>query len=91
MKPLSRRDFLKVGGFAVLGTGAATALTQQAQGHQHHQEEPPTEVHATHAMQQGEHGDLPGTVGEVDHEKNGFNPTDLLIDFDIGQQQYLLI
>ena len=36
-------------------------------------------------MQQGDHGDLPGTVGEVDHEKNGFNPTDLLTDFDYGE------
>ena len=28
MKPLSRRDFLKVGGLAVLGTAGATTLTQ---------------------------------------------------------------
>ncbi len=28
MKPLSRRDFLKVGGLAVLGTAGATTLTR---------------------------------------------------------------
>ena len=27
---------------------------------------------------------MPGTVGEVDHAANGFNPTDLLTDFDYG-------
>ena len=29
-------------------------------------------------------GALPGTVGEVDHEANGFNPTEVLTDFDYG-------
>ena len=27
---------------------------------------------------------MPGTVGEVDHQKNGFNPTEILRDFDYG-------
>ncbi|HMB21963.1 MAG TPA: multicopper oxidase domain-containing protein, partial [Anaerolineales bacterium] len=82
MKPLSRRDFLKVGGLAVIGTASATALTQN--DHKHATEEP-HKVHSSHVMQQGDHGDLPGTVGEVDHEKNGFNPTDVLTDFDYGE------
>ena len=30
-------------------------------------------------------GDLPGTVGEVDHAKNGFDPTQILTDFDYGK------
>src|SRR5688500_14117436 len=84
MKPLSRRDFLKVGGVAVLGTAGATALAQKTPSHQH-QHDPLNEVQTSHLMQQGDHGDLPGTVGEVDHEKNGFNPTDLLTDFDYGE------
>src|ERR671922_1831448 len=82
MKPLSRRDFLKVGGLAVLGTASATTLTQNS--HQHSTVEP-NPIHQSHVMQQGDHGDLPGTVGEVDHEKNGFNPTDILTDFDYGE------
>src|ERR1043165_5553082 len=83
MKPLSRRDFLKVGGLAFLGTAGATAITQNKNvqthemGHNH--------MLTSHAMQQGDHGDLPGTVGEVDHAKNGFNPTDTLTDFDYGE------
>ena len=83
MKPLSRRDFLKVGGLAVLGTAGATALTQNKDNQP--VIEGPSKVHPSHAMQQGDHGDLPGTVGEVDHEKNGFNPTDILTDFDYGE------
>src|SRR5215213_6431433 len=83
MRPLSRRDFLKVGGLAVLGTAGATALTQPSQPEHVHENH--NDVHTAHAMQQADHGDLPGTVGEVDHEKNGFNPTDTLTDFDYGK------
>ena len=36
MKPLSRRDFLKMGGLAFLGTAGATAVNQTDQGHPHH-------------------------------------------------------
>src|SRR5689334_2038998 len=85
MKPLSRRDFLKVGGLAFLGTAGATALTQRpATGQPEHSHS--TNAHSSsHHLQQGDHGDLPGTVGEVDHEKNGFNPSDTLTDFDYGE------
>jgi FtsP/CotA-like multicopper oxidase with cupredoxin domain len=85
MKPLSRRDFLKVGGLAVIGTASATALAQNNQAHPSEAAAVPHEAHRSHVMQQGGHGDLPGTVGEVDHEKNGFNPTDILTDFDYGE------
>ena len=82
MRYISRRDFLKVGGLAFLGTaGASTALTHNNSVVHPEQSDP----HATHMMQQGEHGDLPGTVGDVDHDKNGFNPTDTLTDFDYGE------
>ena len=60
MKPLSRRDFLKVGGLAFIGTASATALTQQDRTHN---AQAPRNVHSAHVMQQGGHGDLPGTVG----------------------------
>jgi manganese oxidase len=82
MKLLSRRDFLKVGGLAFITTAGATALTQNKHDHVH---QDASNTHTSHTMQQGDHGDLPGTVGEVDHEKNGFNPTDLLTDFDYGE------
>src|SRR5512145_996803 len=86
MKLLSRRDFLKVGSLAFLGTAGATALVQKDR---HPNMEVPHTWHSSHVMQQGDHGDLPGTVGEVDHEANGFNPTDLLTEFDYGERSTL--
>jgi FtsP/CotA-like multicopper oxidase with cupredoxin domain len=83
-KNISRRDFLKVGGLGVAGLAGAAAIIQgrdkSAPGHQHAENN-----HGIHVMQQGDHGDLPGTVGEVDHSANGFNPTDILTDFDYGE------
>ena len=82
MKNISRRDFLRAGGLALAGAAGAVALNQQ-------------KAHAsqeTHTnMQHSGHGDdpLPGTVGEVDHEKNGFNPTQILTDFDYGKVSQL--
>jgi FtsP/CotA-like multicopper oxidase with cupredoxin domain len=41
-----------------------------------------------HVSMQMDHGDedvMPMTMGEVDHEKNGFNPSDILTDFDYGK------
>ena len=39
------------------------------------------EPHSTHGHV---HHLMPTVVGEVDHEKNGFNPTEILTDFDTG-------
>jgi FtsP/CotA-like multicopper oxidase with cupredoxin domain len=82
MKPLTRRDFLKLGGLALVGTAGGALLTQQktlaAKGGM---------THGSAAIQMQEHngGLVPGTAGEVDHEKNGFNPTDILTEFDFGK------
>src|SRR3972149_6607879 len=76
---ISRRDFMKFLFVGAAGTAGAALLKQpgaSADGHQH------TPSSAT-PMPHG--GGLPGTVGEVDHEKNGFNPTDILTDFDYGE------
>jgi len=80
----SRRDFLKMGGVAaIIGTtGVATLNGNNPNDHKNTNQ---NKIHTSHAMQQGDHGDLPGTVGEVDHEANGFNPTDILTDFDYGE------
>ena len=80
---LSRRDFLKLGGAGLItATSTAVALTQNTSGnnteHKKHLIQPPLQM---------DHGDgegLPG-VGDVDFEKNGFNPTDTLYDFDYGK------
>ncbi|HET9908347.1 MAG TPA: multicopper oxidase domain-containing protein, partial [Anaerolineales bacterium] len=79
---ITRRDFLKAGGLTVLGAVGANALTNTTSDHGKH----PTKVLAAPAMQHDGHdGIMPTTVGEVDHEKNGFNPTDMLTDFDYGE------
>ncbi len=35
-------------------------------------------------MDHSGHEAMPTTVGEVDHARNGFNPSDILTDFDYG-------
>ena len=79
----SRRDFIKVGGLALLGSVGATVVNQShSENHQHN-----PASHSVISMQQGNHGEgfIPNIVGEVDHKKNGFNPTDVLTDFDYGK------
>lgn len=77
-KRISRREFLKAGLFSLaggLGAAASARLAAPAPA-------APTFKHQEHDMN-GPHG-MSGVVGEVDHEKNGFNPSDLLTDFDYG-------
>lgn len=83
-KKLSRRDFLKAGALGLAGTFGVAAAGKLATDN----------PHAGH-HQEGGHGDMGGphgmanVVGEVDHEKNGFNPTDILTDFDYGKVTHL--
>jgi len=76
---ISRRDFLKAGGLTLLGAAGAVAVGQ-TKPQDGLAAATPTAIHM-------HHGDdpLPGTVGEVDHAKNGFNPSDVLTDFDRGK------
>lgn len=79
-RKFSRRDLIRAGALTVASTAGAVALAQtvkpaasdaSTQGHDRD-------------MLNTEHG-MPDTVGEVNHEYNGFNPTDVLTDFDYGQ------
>lgn len=74
---ISRRNFIRAGAFTLLGTAGAAAVAQGS-ATQQVQAAPPAQ--SGHANTEG-----PTTVGEVNHERNGFNPTDVLIDFDYGQ------
>lgn len=79
-KSFSRRDFIRAGGLTLLGTAGVSALTQTS-----------NLAGAAPPPQTGHEGmndmghDMATTVGEVDHTRNGFNPTDLLTDFDYGR------
>ena len=69
-----RRAFLRAGALTALGTAAAGFLGGRAGA------APPRHDGHNHAA----HG-MAVTVGEVDHARNGFNPTDILTDYDYGR------
>ena len=72
MRPINRRGFLKRAGVAgALGSAAALKGADLVRA-QH--------SHLTHAMEHGNHG----AMGTVDHKRNGFDPHDILTDFDGG-------
>lgn len=79
---LSRRDFIRAGALGLLGLAGGAALKANQQGQVQAASLP------THPPGQGDgHGQhmfMPGTVGEVDHAANGFDPTSILTDFDYG-------
>ena len=73
---LSRRQFIKAGALTLLGTAGAAAvssLTQKANAGNMHQ----GDHHG--------HDPMPSMIGEVDRTRNGFNPSDILTDFDYGE------
>jgi FtsP/CotA-like multicopper oxidase with cupredoxin domain len=79
MPKITRRDFLKTGLLGLAGTvGAAAFERLQSRAYaapsQHEGHDPHMEAHGP-----------AGFDGEVNHERNGFNPTDTLTDFDYGR------
>ena len=70
----SRRDLLRVGGL-----GAATVAGGAMLGRVTGAEATRVQIDDVHS----EHGSM--TVGEVDHDANGFDPTDMLDDWDLGE------
>jgi len=75
---LSRRDFFKLGGLGLLTATGAAALSKPQLTKTDHRS-----GHLINTPTPMNHGDLPGT-GDVDHEKNGFDPMEVLTDFDYG-------
>ncbi len=92
--PLSRRDFLRLGAMGAVGVAGIAALARTGTA-------PSPPLSASPLSELGERGiggegpdphaghsqahAMAMTVGEVDHARNGFNPSDLLTDFDPGQ------
>jgi manganese oxidase len=78
---LSRRDFLRAGTGGAVGIAAA-ALQAYAPA-----QRPPTDVTETppaHGAHDSAAMFMPGFVRDVDHVANGFDPSDILTDFDGG-------
>lgn len=79
---MPRRGFLKagLGGAGLIGAAAMSGGLDL----------PRIVSSAGAQMPPGHHGELmPGVVGEVDHARNGFNPTAVLTDFDGGRVSVL--
>ncbi len=101
MKKITRRDFLKAGAVGTFAAGGLAALVEPlSAGAKPTATPPPTSTPVVPAgtpangmggmsMPGSEAGPIsvpmPGTNREVDHAANGFNPTDILTDFDPGQ------
>jgi FtsP/CotA-like multicopper oxidase with cupredoxin domain len=75
---LSRRKFLRfgVGGAATLAGAGLLGQAAQAQ-------DTPTPVPDHAGMNHSQHAGM--LVGTVDHERNGFDPMQMLVDWDLGE------
>ncbi len=72
---LSRRDFLKVTGAGTIGLAGLAGLNSLGK----------VPVAAAPPQQESDHNHgAMGPVGEVDNEANGFDPMEMLSDFDYG-------
>ncbi|MGH2760372.1 MAG: multicopper oxidase domain-containing protein [Actinomycetota bacterium] len=75
---VSRRQLLRAG-----GAGAAAVVSGGLLGRAVRAEDQ-VAAQAPPGHRSGGHGDM-GTVGVVDHAKNGFDPSKILYDFDLGE------
>ena len=75
----SRRDFFRAGALTALATAGAASVAQQTQ-----------QALAAPPAHPGHDLGIPTLVGDVNHQRNGFNPSDLLTDFDTGQVSELI-
>jgi FtsP/CotA-like multicopper oxidase with cupredoxin domain len=86
---ITRRNFLRVGATGLLGVAGGAALYGVDPARPEDQPTPLTgPVTAHEGAHEGAHGHkvvMPAVQGEVDHARNGFNPTDILTDFDAGK------
>ena len=87
-KKLSRRDFLKTAfssGLAITGLAGISSnreVSAQLQG------KGAVSIPRQEDKPHNDHG-MPGTVGQVDHAANGFDPLGLLYDWDYGEVSQL--
>lgn len=81
---LSRRRFLGLGLGGAAGLAGAGFLGHVAQAQGEVTPEVPSQMPGTnHTSHMNEHGSMM-LVGSVDHERNGFDPMQMLVDWDYG-------
>ncbi len=78
-KDFSRRDFLKVGAAGAVTVAGGAALAGMNSSRERDAAAQPDSQHAGHSP------NAMSVVGEVDHEANGFDPLEILTDFDYGE------
>jgi len=95
MKDVTRRAFLRLSALGAMAAGSFGWLKSSTAPEKtdHHQTAPTPspggEADGTGLVHGAMPGTMPGVNGEVDHQANGFNPTDILTDFDAGTQAVL--
>jgi FtsP/CotA-like multicopper oxidase with cupredoxin domain len=77
LKRLSRRDILRAGGIGAASVISGGVLGRKVLAEDH------TKHGSGHAAMANAHGGN-GVVGTVDHARNGFDPSEVLYDFDYG-------
>ncbi len=81
-RAVSRRDFLKTGGIGMVGLAGAGGLGTLAIPQL---EQIKQQTDSTQSSGHDNSHNAFGTVGTVDHAANGFNPAEILYDFDYGE------
>lgn len=81
---LDRRNFIKAGTLGVLGVAAGAAALRAPALVQAQDPSPTPDPYAGHAA----HGGIfmPGVEGQVNHAANGFDPMQILTDFNYGDR-----
>ena len=79
---MSRRELFKMGGVGALGFAGTAALVRAQRTSD---SSPPASGSMDEASHSRLHDESMSTVGQVDHRRNGFDPHDLLYDYDYGQ------
>jgi len=85
---VNRRDFLKAGALTAAGAAGVAVLGRATQSASANAQSILGAARIRNAIPDHQHGGgdiMPMVVGEVDHERNGFNPSDLITDFDYGE------
>lgn len=78
---LSRRDFLRLGLGSTIGVAGASVLGRSGL---QAKEMPPAPPYAATGLKGRPHGKM-SVMGSIDARRNGFDPVQLLVDWDYGQ------
>lgn len=84
LKRMTRRDALKLGTLGALSAAGAGVIAACAPAAAPPTAAPTPSAGAAHAGHESDAMFMPGFQGEIDVSQNGFNPTDILTDFDYG-------